>query len=91
VSKLLGIKVSSLSSDNGGQPSTCVTVNVRGKGGRYYVTSKGILSYSGLSPTSYFELTELSSSARAASSRAFGATTLTRPTGFTIPSTPSVP
>ena len=48
VSKLLGIEVSSSSASFAGQPSTCVTVTVHGKGGRYCVTKQGILSYSGV-------------------------------------------
>ena len=63
VSRLLGIKVSSSSATFAGQPSTCVTVTVRGKGGKYCVTKQGLLSYSGSSSSSYFELTKYSSEA----------------------------
>lgn len=36
ISKLLGIKVSSSSASFAGQPSTCVTLSVHGKGGTEY-------------------------------------------------------
>ena len=60
MSKLLGIKVSSSSASFAGQASTCVTVTVHGKGGKYCVTKQGILSYSG-SSSDYFQLTKYSS------------------------------
>ena len=44
-----------------GQPSTCVSVTVRGKAGKYCVTKQGILSYSGERSSSYFKLTKYSS------------------------------
>ncbi len=59
-SKLLGITVSSSSASFGGQPSTCVAVTVRGKGGKYCVTKQGILTYSGSSSSEYFQLTKFS-------------------------------
>jgi len=85
VSRLLGIKVSSSSATFAGQPSTCVTVTVRGKGGKYCVTKQGILSYSG-SSTSYFKLTKYSSKPPASLfSLPTGATTQTLPGGSSIP------
>lgn len=92
MSRLLGIMVSSSSATYAGQPSTCVTVSVRGKGGKYCVTRQGILSYSGSSPTSYFELTRFSSSPPSSLfTPPSGATTVTLPSGVTVPSIPSVP
>ena len=70
-----------------GQPSTCVTVTVRGRGGKYCVTNQGILSYSGSSNSStYFELTKYSSNPPASLfSLPAGATTATLPGGGSIP------
>ncbi len=86
VSRLLGIKVSSSSGTFAGQPSTCVTVRVRGKGGKYCVTKQGLLSYSGSSSSSYFELTKYSSKPPASLfSLPTGATTETLPGGTSIP------
>lgn len=85
VSRLLGIKVSSSSATFAGQPSTCVTVTVRGKGGKYCVTKQGLLSYSG-SSSSYFELTKYSSKPPASLfSLPAGATTQTLPGGTSTP------
>ena len=85
VSKLLGIKVSSSSATFAGQPSTCISVSVRGKGGKYCVTKQGLLSYSG-SSSSYFELTKYSSKPPAGLfSLPAGATTVTVPGGGSIP------
>ena len=85
VSRLLGIKVTSSSASFAGQPSTCVTVTVRGKGGKYCVTKQGILSYSG-SSTSYFKLTKYSSKPPASLfSLPAGATTQTLPGGALHP------
>ena len=85
VSRLLGIKVSSSSASFAGQPSTCVTVTVRGKGGKYCVTKQGILSYSGNS-SSYFKLTKYSSKPPSSLfSLPAGATTQTLPGGTNIP------
>jgi hypothetical protein len=86
VSRLLGIKVSSSSGTFAGQPSTCVTVTVRSKGGKYCVTKQGLLSYSGSSSSSYFELTKYSSKPPASLfSLPTGATTETLPGGTSIP------
>ncbi|MGA2473825.1 MAG: hypothetical protein ABSG39_10065 [Acidimicrobiales bacterium] len=86
VSRLLGIKVSSSSGTFAGQPSTCVTVTVRAKGGKYCVTKQGLLSYSGSSSSSYFELTKYSSKPPASLfSLPTGATTETLPGGTSIP------
>ena len=60
VSRVLGIKVSSSSATFAGQPSTCVTVSVRGRSAKYCVTKKGVLAYSGTS-SNYFKLTGYSS------------------------------
>ena len=85
VSRVLGIKVSSSSATIAGQPSTCVTVTVRGKGGKYCVTKQGILSYSG-SSSSYFKLTKYSSKPPASLfSLPAGATTQTLPGGASVP------
>ena len=86
VSKLLGIKVSSSSASFAGQPSTCVTVSVHGKVGRYCVTKQGILSYSGSSSSDYFELTKYSPKPPASLfAPPAGATTVTVPGGGSIP------
>jgi len=85
VSKLLGIKVSSSTATFAGQPSTCVTLNVRGKGARYCVTKQGILSYSG-SSSDYFELTTFTSKPPASLfTLPAGATTATLPAGGANP------
>jgi hypothetical protein len=85
VSRLLGIKVSSSSASFAGQSSTCVTVSVRGKSGKYCVTKQGLLSYSG-SSSSYFELTKYSATPSASLfSLPAGATTATLPGGGSIP------
>jgi hypothetical protein len=85
VSRLLGIKVSSSSATFAGQPSTCVTVTVRGRGGRYCVTKQGLLSFSG-SSSSYFKLTKYSSNPPSnLFSLPAGATTQTLPGGASIP------
>lgn len=93
VSRFLGIKVSSSTVTFAGQPSTCVSVSVRGRGGKYCVTKQGILSYSGSSnsanssnSSNYFELTKYSSSPPASLfSLPAGATTATVPGGGSIP------
>jgi hypothetical protein len=79
VTKRLGIEVSSSSASFAGQPSTCVTVSVHGKGDRYCVTKQGILSYSGSSSSDYFRLTKYSSKSPASLfTLPAGATTTTR-------------
>ncbi len=90
-SRLLGVKVSSSGATYAGQTSTCVTVTVKGKGGaKYCVTKQGILSYSGTTSTSYFELTKFSSKPpQSLFMPPSGATTVTLPSGVTIPSVPS--
>jgi hypothetical protein len=86
LSKLLGIKVSSSSASFAGQPSTCVTVSVHGKGGRYCVTKQGVLSYSGSSSSDYLQLTKYSSKPSASLfSLPAGATSVTVPGGGSIP------
>jgi hypothetical protein len=86
VSRLLGIKATASSATFAGQPSTCVTVTVRGKVGRYCVTKQGILSYSGSSSTSYFQLTKYSTSPSASLfTPPAGATTVTLPSDVSIP------
>jgi hypothetical protein len=82
VSRLLGIKVSSSSATFAGQPSTCVTVTVRGHSAKYCVTKQGILAYSG-SGSDYFKLTNYSSNPPAS--------LFSLPTGATTQSVPSVP
>jgi hypothetical protein len=85
VSKLLGIKVNASSGSFGGQSSTCVSVTYHGKGGKYCVTKKGLLSYAG-SSSSYFEMTKYSSSPPSSLfTLPAGATTETLPGGVTIP------
>ena len=85
MSRLLGIKVSSSSASFAGQSSTCVTVNVHGKGGKYCVTKKGLLSYSG-SGANYFELTKYSATPPSSLfNLPAGATTETLPGGASIP------
>jgi hypothetical protein len=86
VSRLFGIKVSSSSATYAGQPSTCVTVNVRGRSGKYCVTKQGLLAYAGASSASYFQLTKYSSSpASSLFSLPAGATTKTLPSGGSVP------
>lgn len=86
VSRLLGIKVSGSSASFAGQSATCVTVTVHGKGGKYCVTRKGILAYSGTSSTSYFELTHYTSKPPSTLfSLPAGATTETLPGGGNLP------
>ena len=86
VSKLLGIKVSSSSASYAGQPSTCLTVSVHGKGGKYCVTKQGLLSYSGSSSSDYFQMTKYSSKPPASLfTLPAGATTVTVPGGISTP------
>ena len=86
VSKHLGIEVSSSSASFAGQPSTCVTVSGHGKGGRYCVTKRGILSYSGSSSSDYFRLTKYSSKPPASLfTLPPGAASVTLPGGGSIP------
>ena len=86
VSRALGVKVSSSSQTFAGQPSTCITVTVRKKGGKYCVTKEGVLSYAGTSSTNYFEMTSYSSKPPSTLfSLPAGATTVTLPGGVTIP------
>ncbi len=62
------------------------TVTVRQVEGRYCVTKQGLLSYSGSSSSSYFELTKYSSKPPASLfSLPAGATTQTLPGGTSIP------
>jgi hypothetical protein len=85
-SHLLGIKVTSTSAMFAGQPSTCVTVAVKGNGGKYCVTKQGLLSYSGSSSSGYFELTKFSTKPAATLfALPAGATTVTLPGGVSIP------
>jgi hypothetical protein len=86
ISKALGIKVSASSATIAGQASTCVSVTVKGKGGKYCVNKQGILSYSGSSSTNYFELVKYTKSPpRSLFSLPAGATTVTLPGGDSIP------
>jgi hypothetical protein len=86
VTKRLGIEVSSSSASFAGQPSTCVTVSVHGKGDRYCVTKQGILSYSGSSSSDYFRLTKYSSKSPASLfTLPAGATTVTGPGAGSLP------
>jgi hypothetical protein len=86
VSRLLGIKVTGSSAKFAGQSATCVTVKVRGQGGKYCVTKQGILAYSGTSSGSYFQLTHFTTSPPSSLfSLPAGATTETLPGGVTIP------
>lgn len=84
VARALGIKVTESSASFAGQASTCVSVTVKGKGGKYCVTKQGILAYSG-SASSYFTLTKFTTSPP---SSLFvlpaGATTETLPGGGSI-------
>jgi hypothetical protein len=82
VSRLLGIKVSSSSATFAGQPSTCITVTVRGRTAKYCVTKQGILAYSGTG-SDYFKLTQYSSNP--------SASLFSLPAGATTQSVPSVP
>jgi hypothetical protein len=82
-----GFKVLSGTTNFAGQSSTCITVTTHGnKTGKFCVTKKGILAYSGISSTQYFQLTHYSSSP---SSSLFvlpaGATIVSIPSGTNIP------
>jgi hypothetical protein len=83
--RTLGIKVSSSSATFAGQPSTCVTVNVRGQTAKYCVTKQGLLAYSG-TPADHFQLTQYSSKPSASLfSVPAGASTQTLPGGGSHP------
>jgi len=85
IARALGVKVVESGGSYGGQASTCVTVSVKGKGGKYCVTKQGILSYSGTAG-SYFELVKYSTSPPASLfALPAGATTETLPGGVSIP------
>jgi hypothetical protein len=85
ISRALGIKVTESSASFGGQASTCVSVTVKGKGGKYCVTKQGILTYSG-GAGSYFELTKFTTNPPASLfALPAGATTETLPGGVSIP------
>ena len=83
-SKALGITSTSSSATIAGQPSTCITISVHGQGGKYCVTKRGLLSYSGATSSTYFELTSYRASPPG---RLFalpaGATMVTLPGGVT--------
>jgi hypothetical protein len=83
VARALGIKVSSSTATFAGQPSTCVTVSVRGKSAKYCVTKQGILSYSGSPSAGYFELTSYSAKP--------SPTLFTLPPGATTQTLPTLP
>jgi hypothetical protein len=87
VARALGIKVSSSSATFAGQPSTCVSVSVKGKSSKYCVTKQGILSYAGSSSSSsYFKLTKYSSKPPASLFAVpAGATITTLPGGASLP------
>ena len=86
ISSYLGIKVNSSSQTIAGQSSTCVTVSVKGNGGKYCVTKSGILSYSGGTKGSYFKLTKYSSKPPSSLfALPAGATLTTLPSGVSIP------
>ena len=87
IAHALGIKVSSSSATFAGQPSTCVSVSVKGKASKYCVTKQGILSYSGSpSSSSYFQLTKYSSKPPASLFAVpAGATITTLPGGASLP------
>jgi hypothetical protein len=82
-----GLKVVSGTSTFAGQSATCVTVSTKGtKTGKFCVTKKGVLAYSGTSSTQYFQLTKFSSSPPSSLfSLPAGATTITLPPGVSIP------
>ena len=85
VSKALGIKTTSSTQTIAGQPSTCVSVSVKGKVAKYCVTKQGLLSYAGTSSSS-FQLTKYSSKPPASAfALPAGATTVTLPKGVNIP------
>ncbi len=87
IAHALGIKMSSSSATFAGQPSTCVSVSVKGKSSKYCVTKQGILSYSGSSSSSsYFKLTKYSSKPPASLFAVpTGATITTLPGGASLP------
>jgi hypothetical protein len=86
VARARGVKVSQSSATYAGQPSTCISVTTKAGSGKYCVTKQGLLSYSGTSKGSSFQMTKYSSSPAA---RLFvlpaGATTVTLPSGVSIP------
>ncbi len=87
VARALGLKVTSSTATYAGQPSTCVSVSVRGKSSKYCVTKQGILSYSGSSTSSSsFKLTKYSTKPPASLFAVpTGATISTLPGGASIP------
>jgi len=78
-SRLLGTRVSSSSATFAGQPSTCITISVRGRSAKYCVTKQGVLAYSGTA-SNHFALTAYSSNPPAG--------LFTVPAGSTTPSLP---
>ncbi len=86
-SRLSGYKVVAGTSTFAGQAATCVTVTIKGnKTGKYCVTKKGVLAYSGTSSSQYFALTKYSSSPPSSLfALPAGATTITLPGGGAIP------
>jgi hypothetical protein len=87
IARALGLKVSSSSATFAGQPSTCVSVSVRGKSTKYCVTKQGILSYSGSSSSSSsFKLTKYAAKPPASLFAVpAGATITTLPGGAPLP------
>jgi hypothetical protein len=85
VARAYGIKITTSTQKFAGQNATCLSATVRGKSGKYCVTSQGILAYVGGTSGNVFKMTKFSSSP---SSSLFalpaGATTVT------IPSVPNV-
>ena len=85
VSRLLGTKASSSSATFAGQPSTCVSVSVRGRSAKYCVTNQGVLAYAGTA-SDYIMLTAYSSNPPAGLfTLPAGATTQAVPRGSSSP------
>lgn len=92
-SRVLGYKVVASNAKFAGLSSTCVQITIRNnKTGKYCVTSKGILTYSGVSSTQYFEITSYSAHPAASLFQLpAGATTITLPGGVTLPGGGAIP
>ncbi|HVA07115.1 MAG TPA: hypothetical protein VNG12_10280 [Acidimicrobiales bacterium] len=85
VARVAGLKVTSSTATFAGQASACVTVSSHGQTGKYCVTNKGLLAYSGTLKGTYFQLTKYSKSPPASLFTVPAGSTVTLPGGVTIP------
>jgi hypothetical protein len=84
LSRELGITSTSSSETIAGQPSTCVTVSIRGHGAKFCVTRQGLLSYSGSEDTS-FKMTKFTASPPSSLFALPAGATVSSNTGTTTP------